>query len=241
MSVNASGCNVSVTLDNAFRDGNDTLYAAGSYGGGTIAGKTLTPEFFDVIWKNYDGTILETDEAEYGKLPTYGGEMPVNPADELRSYSFIGWTPDVSPIDADTIYTATFEPVDGCFSGHSLTLDGDIGINFYVTLTDAQLTRGDANVDGTVTIFDATVIQRELADLYVPAFNDKAADITGDGLDILDATAIQRYLADFDDPYHIREYISDNQQSTETEHDYEGWNPHDPGDSGGEYEGWMPL
>lgn len=43
MSVYASGCNVGVTLENDFKDENDTVYAVGSYGGGTIAGKTLTP------------------------------------------------------------------------------------------------------------------------------------------------------------------------------------------------------
>ena len=152
MSVYSSGCNVGVTLENGFKDGNDAVYAPGTYGGGTIAGKTLTPAFFDVTWKNYDGTVLETDEeVEGGTLPNYDGETPVKPADEYHSYAFSGWTPEVSAVIADTTYTAAFEPADGCFSGHSLTLDGDIGINSYVLLSDAQLTRG-AVVDFAWTV-----------------------------------------------------------------------------------------
>ena len=152
MSVCASGCNVGVTLENGFKDGDGTIYAPGTYGGDTIADKTLTPAFFDVTWKNYDGTILKTDDdVDGGVLPTYNGATPVKPADEYHSYSFIGWTPEIVPLVEDTTYTAAFEPADGCFSGHSLSLDGDIGINFYILLSDAQLTRG-AVVDFTWTV-----------------------------------------------------------------------------------------
>ena len=151
MSVYANSCNVSITLENAFKDGNDTFYAAGAYDTDIIGEKTLTPAFFDVTWKNFDGTILETDEAEYGKPPTYYGITPVKPADVLHSYAFSGWTPEVVPLITDTTYTAAFKPVDGCFSGHSLTLDGDIGVNFYAKLSDAQLTSG-AVVDFAWTV-----------------------------------------------------------------------------------------
>lgn len=79
--------------------------------------------------------------------------------------------------------------------------------------------RGDADGDGNVTILDATVIQRKLADLHVVSFNEKAADVDGDGLNITDATKIQRYLAEFDDPYHIGDFVSDNTQPTQDEYE----------------------
>lgn len=57
--------------------------------------------------------------------------------------------------------------------------------------------RGDSNNDGEVTILDATVIQRLIADLESEEnMNMKAADADGDGeVTILDATRIQRVLA----------------------------------------------
>lgn len=153
MSVYASNCNVNFTLGKPFMDGDGTLYSVGpTYYSGTIAGKTLTPATYDISWVNYDGRVLETDLAtESGVTPTYDGDTPVKPADENYRYVFSGWTPEVVPAYADATYTATFEAIDKIFPGHSLTLDGDIGINFFVDLTDAQLASG-AVVDFSWTV-----------------------------------------------------------------------------------------
>lgn len=56
---------------------------------------------------------------------------------------------------------------------------------------------GDADGDGDVSVLDATVIQRHLANIDTNAFNEATADADGDGsVTILDATAIQRHIAD---------------------------------------------
>lgn len=64
---------------------------------------------------------------------------------------------------------------------------------------------GDADGDRTVTIIDATLVQRKLADIPVSAdFSEKAADVNGSGdIDITDATFIQRWLAEIRTPYDI--------------------------------------
>ena len=57
-------------------------------------------------------------------------------------------------------------------------------------------TTGDTDGDGRVTILDATVIQRHLAQLPNDVFVDVCADTDKDGVvSIVDATMIQRYLA----------------------------------------------
>ena len=66
---------------------------------------------------------------------------------------------------------------------------------------------GDVDGDGKVTIIDATMIQKKLTKQDVEPFNEKAADINGDGLDIADVTYIQLYLAKIETPYPIGEYI----------------------------------
>lgn len=66
---------------------------------------------------------------------------------------------------------------------------------------------GDADGDGEVTILDATRIQRYLASL-TDEINEKAADISGDGIDILDATYIQRHLASLEIPYPVNEWVT---------------------------------
>ena len=68
---------------------------------------------------------------------------------------------------------------------------------------------GDADGDGTVTIFDATAIQRHLAELSEDLLIEAAADTDGDGsVTIFDATAIQRFLAEMDHPEGIGEPIA---------------------------------
>lgn len=67
---------------------------------------------------------------------------------------------------------------------------------------------GDADTDGDITILDATVIQRVLVGYVVNSFDEKAADVSMDGLDIVDATIIQRYLADMAIPYPVGEWMT---------------------------------
>ena len=79
--------------------------------------------------------------------------------------------------------------------------------------------RGDADGDGTVTIIDATVIQRRLCDIEVKSFNESAADVDGNGLDITDVTRIQRWLADIPDAFGIGELVSINPSPTQDEYE----------------------
>lgn len=55
---------------------------------------------------------------------------------------------------------------------------------------------GDVDGDGVVNIFDASAIQKHIASMPVPSFNDQAADVDGDGvITIFDASLIQKYVA----------------------------------------------
>lgn len=62
---------------------------------------------------------------------------------------------------------------------------------------------GDADYDGEVTILDATVIQRVLIDMEWEPFNEKAADVNANGLDVTDATLIQRFETGLIDHFPI--------------------------------------
>ena len=69
---------------------------------------TETVNKYHVIFKNYDGTVLQDTELEYGATPVYSGEAPVRDADDDYIYTFAGWQEDFAPIVGETVFNAKY-------------------------------------------------------------------------------------------------------------------------------------
>ena len=113
--------------------------------GEAIYTATFTPveRYYDITWENWNGDELKKTSVKYGDIPVYDGTAPTKSEDATHTYLFSGWTDsnddfyakdtDLPAVSGDETYTATFTAVDKkLFPGHSVTLGGDIGINFFV-------------------------------------------------------------------------------------------------------------
>ena len=65
-------------------------------------------EQYTIVFKNYDGTVLDSAKWNAGETPVCS-VTPTRPADEDNTYTFTGWSPAIVPAAADAVYTATYE------------------------------------------------------------------------------------------------------------------------------------
>ena len=129
----------------------------------------LSETFYTVSWENEGTALLKNPVKENDTAPAYSG-TPVKPSTETKEYTFKGWYKKVGetvdkttlystaddavalPITADTTFVAQFNENDRqFFLKHSLSIDGDIGVNYYVDVERAGVQPSEIN-DGTKKI-----------------------------------------------------------------------------------------
>ena len=124
------------------------------YGVGFTGSEARLTAVHRITWKNYDDSVITVQDVGDGAVPYYSDETPTKPADDHYTYTFSGWSPAVSAATADAAYTATFEAHEKkLFAGHSLTLNGDVGVNFFLDMKKIGLTNDDIISGGkTITV-----------------------------------------------------------------------------------------
>lgn len=63
---------------------------------------------YEITWKDDDGTVLKSEEVEYGKTPSYGDADPIKENTVDSIFSFSGWSPNIVSVSQDATYVATY-------------------------------------------------------------------------------------------------------------------------------------
>ena len=71
----------------------------------TYAGRT---RYYNITWKNEDGTVIDVTRVPYGKIPTHSGAR--KPGAGGAGYVFSGWSPAPEAVTGAAEYTATYRP-----------------------------------------------------------------------------------------------------------------------------------
>ena len=126
---------------------------------------------YTVTWKDGDGKVLKTEQAAYGATPSYTGDTPTKTATAQYTYTFTGWSPEVTAVTKDVTYTAQFSSK----------------VNTYtVTWTDwnGTVLETDENVPyGTVPTYDGEEPRRRGDNSYTYTFErwlPLVSEVTGD-------------------------------------------------------------
>ena len=63
---------------------------------------------YTIQFVNYDGKVLQSSAVEYGQVPSYSGETPVQDATAQFTFTFNGWSPEVAEVTGSATYTAQY-------------------------------------------------------------------------------------------------------------------------------------
>ena len=85
---------------------------------------TATKNSYTVTWLNSDNSPLAQTTVVYGETPVYIGEMPSRPSTAEYTYTFAGWTPQITAVTGDAEYTATFTATKNSYTVTWLNEDG---------------------------------------------------------------------------------------------------------------------
>ena len=102
-----------VELDNNLykgitRDANDVASPNGKYYAYNNTTHKWEEKRYTITWKDWDGTVITTYQLTYGVTPKYLSTNPTRPTDVDYTYNFTGWSPAITPVTGDQIYTATY-------------------------------------------------------------------------------------------------------------------------------------
>ena len=108
--------------------------------------------------------VLQQETLEEGSLPNYNGEKPVKESTEKYIYNFKGWSPEISAVTSDAVYTAVFDS----------TL-----VRYYVQFLNGEnVLQADSLEYGILPSYNATIPTKENSQAYSYSFKGWSPEIS---------------------------------------------------------------
>lgn len=173
----------------------------------TIEGDTEDQEPVFIGLSDYNGVELYADEAYVpGKKVEYSIDTDIvgsgNATESLVVTSGDYVTLTATPYHSD--FLGWYQSGELVSSKNEYRYRPAENMSLTAKFTEAVFLLGDVNDDESVTIMDASNIQRKLLKLSNRVFIENVADTDGDGvISVTDATFIQRFAAQIATPYFI--------------------------------------
>ncbi|MBP3411803.1 MAG: hypothetical protein J6K89_00930, partial [Oscillospiraceae bacterium] len=132
----------------------------------------LPTDAYTVTFKNYDGTVLQTQTVHKGETAVYTAAAPVKAHDSKYHYSFKGWDKALTNITSDTTVTAQFTSTAHSFIGGSCVCGAkensdpvvDEGLRIYHTLDLASdISLNYAVLSSALSGYDMSTVRIELS------------------------------------------------------------------------------
>ena len=67
---------------------------------------------YEVTFYNWNGEVLQSTLVNYGEMPVYTGATPTRESDAQYTYTFSGWSPELSEVVDDQEYTAQYDAIE---------------------------------------------------------------------------------------------------------------------------------
>ena len=120
---------------------------------------------YKVIFKNYDGSILQEETLEYRALPKYKGEAPTRKKTKEYTYTFKGWDKEITEVTNNQEYIATYTEEKNKYNVKFTNYNGNI-------LQEETLEYG------TLPVYKGEIPTREKTEEYTYTFKSWNKEIT---------------------------------------------------------------
>ena len=129
-----------------------SVYGASNDASAQTVIEDIKDTYYTATFQNTDHSVLYRQVVKNGDSPVYGGVTPTKARHLSENYTFSGWTDgtdtyaanaELPEVTGDVTYTATYDVgTNKLFHEHSITLHGDIGVNFFLNVTHEEVERG---------------------------------------------------------------------------------------------------